>query len=227
MMAGELSEAWGVYLETFRLHAHQLLAWAHSDIRQQLNQRLDEPSITGLLGDAMKARLNRPETPAEYDHYAITDQEPVSPAGQLGNDRLRLDLSVIRTGIRPRIAYIFEAKRLQVGGFPIGKYIGGGGMGDFLECRYGPGNPEAAMVGLYQNKDVLYWQSELARVFAESRADSSLSLEIVEDLAPISILDSLPHELHSRHRRRDDTHIRLFHIFLDCTAEVAISAPPW
>src|SRR4029079_9042371 len=129
-------------------HAHQLLAWAYGDIRHQLSPSFDEPSITGLLGDAMKARLNLPETPPEYDHYTIADQEPVSPTGELGVDRLRLDLCVVRSGIRPRIKYIFEAKRLRTGGFPIGKYVGGSGIGEFLECRYGRGNPEAAMVGL-------------------------------------------------------------------------------
>src|SRR5882724_243701 len=160
MIAVGLSEHWGLYLEAVRLHAHQLLAWAHTDVRHRLNHDLDEPSLTGLLGDAMKARLNCPETPTEYDHYTIADQDPISPFGQLGNDRLRLDLCVIRSGIRPRLAYIFEAKRLRTSGFPIGKYVGKGGLGDFIECRYGVGSPEAAMIGLFQNKDAAYWQGE-------------------------------------------------------------------
>lgn len=220
-MAGGLSEAWGIYLEQFRLHAHQLLVWAYSDIRHRLSCDFEEPAITGLLGDAMKARLNRSETPPEYDHYTIADQEPVSPSGELGNDRLKLDLCVVRSGVKPRIAYIFEAKRLRTGGFPIGKYVGAAGIGEFLECRYGGGNPEAAMVGLFQNKDAAYWQGELVRVFDESRTGEDLKLYIVEDLTPTRILDSLPYEFQSSHRRRDNTQIRLFHIFLDCTAEVS------
>lgn len=218
-MTGRLSAVWGLYLEAFRIHAHQLLAWAHRDIRPRLTRDLDEPSITGLLGDAMKARLNCPETPAEYDHYTIADQDPVSPSGQLGNDRLKLDLCVIRSGIRPRIAYILEAKRLRTSGFPIGKYVGKSGIGDFIECRYGAGNPEAAMVGLFQNKDAVYWQGELNRIFNEDFATSCLGLGIVEKLTPARILDSLPNELQSSHLRRDASQIRLFHIFLDCTTE--------
>lgn len=220
-MAGRLSAVWGLYLEAFRLHAHQLLAWAHGDIRARLTRDLDEPSITGLLGDAMKARLNCPETPAEYDHYTIADQDPVSPSGQLGNDRLKLDLCVIRSGIRPRIAYILEAKRLRTSGFPIGKYAGKSGIGDFIECRYGVGSPEAAMVGLFQNKDATYWQSELNRIFDEDCTTSCLGLGIVEKLTPTRILDSLPNELQSSHRRQDASQIRLFHIFLDCTTEAS------
>ncbi len=86
-----------------------------------------------------------PDTPEEYNHYCCGDQEPISPGGQLGNDRLRLDITIIRCGIRPRLSFILEAKRLRTGGFPIGKYVGDGGMGDFIECRYGAEHPEAAM----------------------------------------------------------------------------------
>jgi hypothetical protein len=218
MLAGP-SEVWKLYIEAFRLHAHQLLMWAHSDARPRLHPDLDEPTITGLLGDAMKDRLNyHPDTPTEYDHYTIADQDPISPSGQLGNDRLRLDLCVIRSGIRPRLSYIFEAKRLRTGGFPIGKYVGDNGIGDFIECRYGAGSPEAAMIGLFQNKDATYWQGELARLFDEDCTTSSPRLQIVDNLTPVRILDSLLHEFQSSHRRRDASQIRLFHIFLDCTS---------
>lgn len=216
-MAIGLSEAWSVYIQALRFHAHQLLAWAHSDIRLLRIHDLDEPSITGLLGNAMKTRLDSPETPIEYVHYAIGDQDPVSPAGELGNDRLRLDLCVIRSGIRPRLKYIFEAKRLRTSGFSIGKYVGQGGIGDFIECRYGAGSPEAVMIGLFQNQDAAYWQSELGRIFDDDGINSRSQLQIVEKLRSVRILDSLPNELQSRHRRKDASQILLFHIFLECT----------
>jgi hypothetical protein len=217
MMDVELGQIWGLYLERVRYHAHQLLAWAHSDIRPRLHGNLDEPSITGLLCDAMKARLGRPETSTDYDHYTIGDQEPVSPFGQMGNDRLKLDMCVVRSGIRPRLAYVFEAKRLRTNGFPIGKYVGDGGMGEFIECRYGVRSPEAAMIGLFQNRDADYWQGELRRVFAEDCTAATRRLEVLDNLTPARVLNSLPNELQSSHRRRDATRIRLYHIFLDCT----------
>ena len=218
-MALGLSEVWSLYLERVRLHAHQLLAWAHSDIRPKLNRDLDEPSITGLLCDAMKDRLGRQDTSTEYDHYTIGDQVPISPYGQLGNDRLRLDICVTRSGVRPRPTYVLEAKRLRTNGFPIGKYVGDGGIGHFIECRYAVGSPEAVMVGLFQNRDASYWQGELKRVFDEDCANSGLRLDIMENLTPAYIIDSLPNELQSSHRRRDASRIRLFHIFLDCAVE--------
>jgi hypothetical protein len=54
MTNGSLSALWDFYGEAFRLHSHQLLAWAHSDVRSRLHPDLDEPSITGLLAEAMK-----------------------------------------------------------------------------------------------------------------------------------------------------------------------------
>jgi len=217
MMASGLSEAWSLYLEVIRVHAHQLLAWAHADARLSLHEELDEPSITGLLGDAMKARLDAPETPEEYDRYTIGDQEPVSPSGQMGNDRLRLDLCVIRSGVKPRLRYIYEAKRLRTGSFSIGRYVGRSGIGDFLEGRYGADSPEAVMIGLFQNKDAGYWQRELHRSFDEDISRHGF-LGVLERLAPANILECFPDELQSVHRRNQTGLIRLFHIFLDCTA---------
>jgi len=217
-MASGLSDAWSVYLEAMRVHAHQLLAWAHADARSLLHDALDEPSITGLLGNAMKARLDAPETPQAYDLYTIGDQEPISPSGQMGNDRLRLDLCVTRSGTKPRLRYIYEAKRLRTGGFPIGQYVGPSGIGDFLEGRYGKESPEAVMIGLFQNKDARYWQKELHRSFDEDNVSARGLFAVLEGLAPVRILENFPNELQSVHRRRETNPIRLFHIFLDCTA---------
>jgi hypothetical protein len=213
-MAESLNKVWDIYLDAFRRHSHQLLAWAHDDVRASLHAELEEPSITGLLAEAMKRRLNADTTPDEYLHYWIGDQEPVSPNGEMGNDRLRLDINVIRTGLKPRLSYIFEAKRLRTGSFTIGKYTGTGGMGDFLECRYGEGCPEAAMVGLLQNKDADYWFGELQRSFTDDLLAKPGVLRIEEALGAVTVLPVIQHEWQSRHRRSDGSALRLLHIFL-------------
>ncbi len=217
MTNGSLSALWDFYGEAFRIHSHQLLAWAHADVRSRLHPDLDEPSITGLLAEAMKFRLNyHPDTPDAYLHYTIGDQEPHSPADELGNDRLRLDITVIRSGVRPRLSFVLEAKLLRTGGFPIGKYVGSGGMDDFISSRYAVDCPEAAMVALYQNKDVGYWHSELKRAFADDAKASSATLNTVSDLQSVAIVEALPDELQSTHRRSNGAPLLLFHIFLDC-----------
>jgi hypothetical protein len=117
MSNGSNGNGWDVYLDTIREHSHQLLAWGYADVRQQLHSNPDEPSITGLLCDAMQQRIYHPDTPDRYLNYAIGDQMPISPNGELGNDRLRFDVAVRRTGIRQEIVYPFEAKRFRTGGY--------------------------------------------------------------------------------------------------------------
>jgi hypothetical protein len=217
MTGAALSERWNVYLESLRQHAHQLLVWAYQDVRARIHVDLDEPAITGLLCEAMKERLDRPDTPDAYDHYCVGDQTPVSVDGRLGNDRLRLDMSVILANGRPRLEYVFEAKRLRTSGFPISLYTGAGGMGDFIECRYAQNCPEAAMIGLFQNRDLKYWHSELSRVFKADAESTSPRLGVRAHPAPVEVLPELLGVLESNHMRTNQAPIRLLHVFLDCT----------
>jgi hypothetical protein len=216
MMQDQLSSNWSVYGEAFRLHSHQLLAWAYQDVRLRFVPGLEEPDMTGLLAEAMENRLNHASTPDAYLHYTVGDQVPRSPAGQLGNKRLRLDISVIRSGIRPRLSFIFEAKRLKTSTLPIGKYAGEGGMGDFISGRYSAENPEAAMIGLFENQTLGYWQNELRRVFCEDSKSPRPQLNTLSELAAVSIIRELGGELESTHHRKNGGSLRLFHIFLAC-----------
>lgn len=222
-MQNALSNLWQLYGEAFRLHAHQLLAWAHQDVRSRFHPGLTEPDMTGLLADAMKLRLNaHPDTPAAFDHYWVGDQEPHSPAGELGNDRLRLDITLIRNGIRPRLTFVFEAKRLRTNGFPIGKYVGEGGMGDFISGRYAADSPEAAMVGLFENQTAAYWNNELRRAFDEDHRSEASKLRLQSRLTAVEVLGALPGELQSTHLRSFGLPLTIFHIFLDCSSDVCL-----
>lgn len=211
-----ISSKWDLYLDQIREHAHLLLAWAYADVRAKLGPDTAEPVITGILCTAMKGRLNAPETPDCFLHYWVSDQEPVSPSGELGNERLRLDISVIRTGLKPRLAFVFEAKRLRTNGFPIGKYTGAGGMGDYLCGNYAEECPEAAMVGLWQGRDLDYWIGELRRVFDRDRSSPKPELGIAQNLAEVKVIEEIKHELLSEHQRSNGTRLHLFHVFRDC-----------
>lgn len=217
MSEGALGEVWDIYRGMLRRDAHQLLAWAYQDTRADLHAELDEPAITGLLAEAMKARRESPETPERYMRYYIGDQMPVSPDGQLGNARPRLDLAVIHLNSRPALLFIFEAKRLKTSGYPIGRYTGESGMGDFIECRYARACPEAAMIGLMQNRDAQYWEGELRRVLREDEASVKPRLRIRSHPMVEEVIPELGSELQSVHLRIDQSELRLFHIFLDCT----------
>jgi hypothetical protein len=217
MSGSAFDKHWGIYLDAIREHAHQLLAWAYVDIRPRINANTQEPAITGLLCEAMKRRINDADTPDIYAHYAIGDQDPVSPAGELGNDRLRLDIHVLRTAIKPQLGYVFEAKRLKAGGYPISKYTGDGGMGDFLGCRYAKTCPEGAMIGFYQNRDAAYWFRELERAFVDDAVDLQPKLAVRTGLSRRVLIESMPESFRSEHGRIDGSAIALFHIFLEAT----------
>jgi len=207
---------WDVYLDSIREHSHQLLAWGYADVRAQFHSESEEPDITGLLCQAMQQRIYHPDTPDKYLYYAIGDQAPISPNAELGNDRLRLDISVRRTGIRHEIVYVFEAKRLRTGSYTIGKYVGEDGMGDFIECRYGVGCPEGAMIGLWQDKDPAYWRSQLQNAFDTDNRAPAPKLGIESSVAVVQVIAGIPDECRSTHRRTNGCLIDLNHIFLDC-----------
>jgi hypothetical protein len=207
---------WDVYREAIREHSYQLLAWGYADVRGQIHSESEEPDITGLLCQAMQQRIYRPDTPERFLNYAIGDQAPISPNAELGNDRLRLDVSVRRTGIRIEIVYVFEAKRLRTGSFPIGKYLGDGGMGDFIQCRYAVGCPEGTMIGLWQDKDQAYWQRQLQTAFDRDSKAPTPTLAVESCLVSAQVSTCIPDVWRSVHRRSDGSVIDLNHIFLDC-----------
>jgi hypothetical protein len=205
------------YQEIFRVRVHQLLAWAYTEIKdkQKLNE-MDEPSITGLIAEAIDRKLQDPNIPQGYQHYYVGDQTPVTPNGELGNKRLKLDIRIGSTDIRPNPRFVFEAKCLKTGTSTIGKYVGKEGMGAFLSGEYSQGNPEAAMLGLIQNKDVKYWHAELYRSFDEDKQFFNPKLKIKKCLSNSAVIIEIKDELESVHLRNDDTIIRIFHIFLIC-----------
>ncbi len=216
MSNGNQGSGWDVYLDSIREHSHQLLAWGYADVRSQFNSNSSEPDMTGLLCQAMQQRIYNPDTPDAYLYYAIGDQAPISPRGQLGNNRLRLDISVRRTGIRQEIVYAFEAKRLRTTGFTIAKYTGVGGMGDFIEGRYANDCPEGAMVGLYQDEDSSYWIDQLKNAFATDNALKLPLLHVKEGLTPTTVILSIADAHRSSHQRTNGSPITLHHIPLDC-----------
>jgi len=220
---GSVSIEWAnVYLEEIRLDAHQLLAWSFADTKQEIARARDECDITGLLAEAMKRRLAHDATPDRYNHYSIHNEQPVSPRGELGKDRPRLDIQVQRNGVKaPRPQLTVEAKRLRddrsaratrslVG------YLGSEGVGRFLKGRYDAGSPEVLMLGLVQARDAQFW---FARVDASFRDDSNfggVEYAVLEHLEAVRVHPDFCDEQASLHRTEAGVRLRIFHLFVDC-----------
>jgi hypothetical protein len=205
----------------FRRDAHQLLAWGYQDALAEIHCNLQEEEITGLIVEAMEKRLDNPSTPKKFDRYSIDEEKPIAVEGRKGKYRRRLDLVVVSGHSRPRPKYVFEAKLLRKNGFPIGEYVGEGGLQCFTKGIYASQYPEAAMIGYDQNGDANYWESELKRRFG---GDLKNDLRIIQLLQKVQILSSMPDVWVSEHERITGSAIAVYHIFLNCSASSAHTA---
>jgi hypothetical protein len=201
------------YNNRFRQDAHQLLAWGYQDALPQIHSDLVEEEIIGFIIEAIEKKLDDPYTPERFDRYSIDEEKPIAVEGRKGKRRRRLDLVVVSSHFRPRPKYIFEAKRLRKNGYPIGKYVGEGGLQCFVQGVYASEHPEAAMIGYLQSNNAIYWETELHRSFKDSP-----DLCINQLLQKTQVLSSITDVWTSEHEREENAPIVIYHIFLDCSA---------
>ena len=222
MSQGNLAPDWDEYLAALREDAHLLLAWGYSDTRRELSLARDEYDITDLLANAMDRRIDDPRTPERFTLYSVHNERPISPTGELGKDRLKLDIQIERCGVRPKPHYTFEAKRLrddEKAGVSdsLSQYLGDKGVGRFVASRYEGESPEAAMLGCIQAHDADVWLGHLARAFVDDVKSGRHRFNIVEQLQPCRIVAELTHEASTTHRRISGSTIRILHILICCT----------
>lgn len=200
-----------------RRDAHQLLAWGYQDALHKIHCKLEEEEITGLIVAAMREKLKDINIPERfYDRYSVAEEKPLAVDGRTGKRRLKLDIvieSKFPHKVRPE--YIFEAKRLQKNGFPIGEYVGEDGLQCFVKGVYASQYIEAAMVGYDQSGNAIYWEKELRRRFDN---DLNNDLCIKQLLQKAQVLSSLNEVWTSEHEREENDSIVIYHIFLDCSA---------
>ncbi|MGH7824865.1 MAG: hypothetical protein ACREQ7_06775 [Candidatus Binatia bacterium] len=222
MSQGRLVSDWDDYLARLREDAHLLVAWGYTDTRDKLQKARDECDITSLLADAMDRRINDPRTPERFTLYSVHNERPISPTGELGKERPKLDIQIERCGVRPKPHYTFEAKRLRdddkaTVSDSLAHYLGDEGVGRFVADRYEAESAEAAMLACIQAHDAEVWLGHVARAFAEDVTSGRNRLKIVEQLRRCHIIAELPDEASTIHRRVRGSAIRLLHIFLCCT----------
>lgn len=201
------------YEQPFLTDVHQLLAWGYGDARSQIGPAQEEQEITGLIVEAMRARLSDVSTEARFDRYSVREGPPVPGDGRLGKRRRRVDIILESASTRPRREFAFEAKLLRRNGFPIGLYTGDDGLQCYVRGVYAGSSPAAAMVGYVQTDSPDRWYGELQR---KLDGDGCSGLCVDQKLSRCAVISSLPHEWVSVHRRNGLGLITVFHIFLDC-----------
>lgn len=209
---------WRQYDLSFREDAHQLVAWGYLAARHLIAPDREEEDITGFIAEAIQAKLSSADIDARFDRYSLKDDNRVPGEGRTGKRRLKMDIiieSSFRPHHKPRPQYIFEAKRLCRPNQTLGDYLGEEGILRFLRGRYAADCPEVAMVGYVQTDTISYWAIALEKRFD---GDSANQFRITEKLSKVGIISHLADEWISRHQRKSQMPITIFHIFLDCSA---------
>lgn len=91
-------------------------------------------------------------------YYSVHNEKPISPFGELGKKRPKLDIQIQRHGCRPTPHFTFEAKRLRDDRLQdvrktMTAYLGDEGVKRFVTNRYASESVEAAMLGCVQARD--------------------------------------------------------------------------
>ena len=221
MDQGRLARGWDDYLSVLREDAHLLLAWGYADVRSEIPSARDEYDITGLLADAMEARINDPKTPERFSLYSVHNERPISVGGERGKGRPKLDIEIERCGIRPRQSYTFEAKRLRddAKASPsdsVAHYLGDDGVCRFVTGRYAPEALESVMLGLIQAHTAEFWFARMQQAFEDDSASGDSRFSMVEGFEQCSVIPELPDEASTVHRRVNGSIFRLLHLLIGC-----------
>jgi hypothetical protein len=221
MSEQQLSPEWDEYLAVLREDAHQLLAWSYVDNRSRLAQADDEYEMTGLLADGMTDRIDSHMTDERFMIYSVHNEQPISPDGQLGKKRPRIDIRIERCGIRPKRYFTFEAKRLRDDRTSsvrdtMREYLGHEGIGRFIGGLYAAESYEAAMLGCMQARDAEFWFGQLVDVLSADAVNSTGRFQLVGKIEMANVIPEFPDERVSSHLRASGIPIQIFHVFIDC-----------
>lgn len=134
----------------------------------------DEPVISGEIVRFAR-RYSENENLSEWAwRYTVHDDPPENTGGRKGKDRKKVDIIIecAQRGKNPRIR--FEAKRLKKPGFPVGKYVGKKGIGEFISGNYAPECNTAGMLGYVQSDDCDYWSEQISNKMNEKNKEVCL-----------------------------------------------------
>ena len=128
-----------------------------------------EEDITGELARYTDEYINSPASEDWTKNYYVHDELHENTNNKKGKYRPRVDIVCILTGIKPQERMKFEAKRLKKPGFPVRKYVGKTGLGEFISGNYAPECDTAGMLGYVQSDDCDYWSEQISNALNKKR----------------------------------------------------------
>lgn len=153
------------YYRGFRKKVFKLIKMGYDRLDTVSFKDSQEPDITGELVKHIREVIQERSAPTWACRFDVRDDPPVNLSGRLGKRRPRLDIEFVLTKRGRHPCYPFEAKRLSGKTFGARKYLGEGGLMDFLCGKYASKQSEAGMLGYVQSDSENYWADEIKMQF--------------------------------------------------------------
>ena len=203
--------------DRFRKRVFRLVHEGYSRLRNQGKNYTNsvEEEISHDLTEEIEKFLGADDSPRWVEKFSVYREHPISPHGEVGIQRPRLDI-LIRSGEKQHCPmFVFEAKRLRYSSTKPSDYFGKKGIQCFWNEKGYPINVfrEAGMLGYIQNKDVNYWVDWLKIHFEKRRENLHVSNQSGWDHSVQS--EELQNIFCTRHQPNvQDDIIVMFHLLL-------------
>ncbi len=204
------SEVQHAYQEFFREQVHYLLSQGYQLCRPTLQSSQEEEEISDFLCRGIQQFIEAFSSPDWCCWYCIRNEQPESDNKETGKRRKRKDIVFEFTDTKPRLWYIFEAKRLSTK-HGSNQYFKEG-LNRFVKEQYARLYPEAGMLGYVQDGTVPHWKAELM----EWLNIHAPELSHVSTQSTDIVITDFPSEWSSQHSRISGSLITIFHVLIDC-----------
>ena len=205
------------FKKTFRKRVFRLVYEGYVRLSKQGKDyvKMIEEGISHDLAEEIENFLEGDKSPRWVEKFSVQCERPISPHGEIGRKRPRLDIH-IRSGEKPICPkFVFEAKRLRHDGTEPTDYFGDEGMKCFWNETGYPVNVfhEAGMLAYVQDKDVAHWTDWLKKHLEKRR--NSLHVCKGTDWEPAVQIKELQHTFCTRHLPNDKGELTVvFHLLL-------------
>lgn len=202
------------YQYSFISNIHKLIKNGYLEVRQHITSFEPEENISGLLRDEIEKFCNEPSAPNWVDGMEIHNERPENSrqikgsSVRKGKSRQRTDLVFVFT-IRPRLRFVFEAKRLNTN-HNEAAYCGISGLECFINEEYAREDDIAGMLGYVQDNTIANWNQA---ILSKTQSHSSH----IKNSVPDVILQYFPLEWSSTHTCKSGKLILVYHLLLDCS----------
>jgi hypothetical protein len=186
------------YESVFVRRVHRLIAMGYSTLTPCEFAPAQEEEITGELVKAIDGVLNREAAPVWSSWFSVHEEPRVHDPHRRGKRRLRLDIRIDCSQVKPRSRLCFEAKRLGPG-HGTADYVGSEGLQCFIEGSYARNETIAGMLGYVQGGTPEEWAVKIEK--AVTMAASSAKNQVPRLWRQHPLVPELQYTYYSSHER--------------------------